>query len=328
MMLKVYTRETGRTCVRSPSPSHNMSAPSQIAREVLWCAHPVLHSGVAAVLWRRKLHKQFPVFFTYTLVQIAIFALTFPFWLSGNYEWFFWAYWVGQAVTAVLGFKVIHEVFLDVFRSYHSLKDLGTIVFRWAGTVMLMVSAVVAFSNAPKYGLVVHAVTTLQSSVRFVQFGLVVFLLPFSRFLGVSRRQHSFGIALGFGLFATVELVLLALNSGGLLHQTSVNLIDMSTFNVAIMVWLWYALASNPAREVPANHFQTERWEDSLADLQHPATSDSLIPMFEGMVERALSRTSNLPADETQEGGPRSASPGAPAKKISAAAGAGGRALN
>jgi len=273
-----------------------MSWTSQTASQVLWCAHPVLQSVLAIVLWRRKLYKQFPVFFTYILAQIATFALIFPW--RHNYEWYFWSYWLGAAVSAVLGFKVIHEVFLDVFRSYHSLKDLGTIVFRWAGTVMLMVSAVVAFSNAPKYGLIMHAVTTLQSSVRFVQFGLVVFLLPFSRFLGVSRRQHSFGIALGFGLFATVELVLLALNSGGLLHQHSVNLIDMTMFNVAILIWLGYALAPNPSREVPANLYQTERWEESLADLQHPAAADSLIPMFEGMVERALSRTSSVPGTQ------------------------------
>jgi hypothetical protein len=44
---------------------------------------------------------------------------------------------------------------------------------------------------------------------------------------------------------------------------------------------------------------QTQRWEQSLADLQPPAvTSDSLIPMFEGMVERALLRSSNLEGAE------------------------------
>jgi len=37
-----------------------------------------------------------------------------------------------------------------------------------------------------------------------------------------------------------------------------------------------------------------------LADLQHPMSSDSLIPMFEGMVERAFSRSSNLDASDAQ----------------------------
>lgn len=302
-----------------------MSSHSQTAFEILWCAHPVLQSIAAAVLWHRKLHKQFPVFFSYVLLQIALFALTFPLWYKGNYEWFFWAYWIGAAVNAILGLKVIHEIFLDVFRQYHSLKDLGTIVFRWAGTVMLMVSAVVAFSNSPKYAPIVHAVTTLQRSVRFVQFGLVVFLLLFARYLGVSRRQYSFGIALGFGLFASVELVALALNAGGFLHMETLGIINMLTFNVAVLVWVGYSFWPNPARETGANRFQTDRWEESLSDLQHPAASDSLIPMFEGMVERALSRTSNMARMQMPESGMKPPGSTAPPRGIAAAASGGGR---
>ncbi len=36
---------------------------------------------------------------------------------------------------------------------------------------------------------------------------------------------------------------------------------------------------------------QPQRWEQSLSDIHHPLPADSLIPMFEGMVDRALSRT-------------------------------------
>ena len=73
------------------------------------------------------------------------------------------------------------------------------------GVVMLLVSVVVAFSNSFDHYPLVHAVTTLQRSVRVVQLGLILFMLLFSRFLGVSRKQVSFGISLGFGLFAGVE---------------------------------------------------------------------------------------------------------------------------
>jgi hypothetical protein len=36
-----------------------------------------------------------------------------------------------------------------------------------------------------------------------------------------------------------------------------------------------------------------QRWEEGLSSIQHPASADSLIPMFESMVDRALSRTTN-----------------------------------
>jgi hypothetical protein len=281
---------------------------SQIAL-YLWCAQPLLQAGVALVLWRRKLRQQFPVFFTYLLAQIAIFAVTFPLLRADNYEWFFYAYWVGAAVSAWLSFRVIHEVFLDVFRPYHTLKDLGTVLFKWAGVVMVLVSVVVAFSNSGKgdpaggtdvWGVAIAmAVTSLQRSVRLVQCGLILFLLLFSRYLGVSKRQQSFGIALGFGLFASVELILLALYSGGYIAVSVMNLFNPGMYDLAIIVWLTYALAKCEVREAATNHLQTQRWEESLADLHtgtanRPVPADSLIPMFEGMVERAFSRGSNL----------------------------------
>ena len=269
-------------------------------------------------MWRRKLHKQFPVFFLFLLAQVVNFVVIFPLWRSGNYGLYFGPFWLGEAVNAVLGFKVIHEIFLDVFRPYHTLKDLGTLLFKWAGVVMLLVSVVVAFSNSFDQSPLVHALTTLQRSVRIVQLGLILFLLLFSRFLGVSWKQISFGISLGFGLFAGVELLLYALNSGGFVKQGLLNVINMATLNVAILVWLGYSLSRKALRVSAANHLQTQRWEQGLADLQTPIASDSLIPMFEGMVERAFSRSSNL---ESSEGHIPFNSPGIATRANSAAAG-------
>jgi len=292
-----------------------MKSYNQIAL-YLWCAQPLLQSAVALVLWRRKLHKQFPVFFTYILAQIGIFALTFPLRSADNYEWFFYAYWVGAAISALLSFRVIHEIFLHVCLPYDTLKDLGTVLFKWTGVVMVLVSVIVAFSNSAKgepgavgadvWGLAITmAVTSLQRAVRLVQCGLILFLLLFARFLGVSKRQQSFGMALGFGLFAAIELILLALYSGGYLDVRLMGLINTTMYDGAIVIWLGYALAPNAVRNAATNHLQTQRWEQSLADLHHadasgPIGPDSLIPMFEGMVERAFSRSSHLGEPDDQ----------------------------
>jgi hypothetical protein len=123
-------------------------------------------------------------------------------------------------------------------------------------------------------------------------------MLLFSRLLGVSRKQVSFGISLGFGLFAGVELMLMALNSGGFVRQDNLNLINMVALILAILVWVGYSGSRKAVQVAAVNHLQTQRWEQGLAELQNPVTSDSLIPMFEGMVERAFSRSSNLESAE------------------------------
>ena len=145
---------------------------------------------------------------------------------------------------------------------------------------------------------------TAQRCVRIIQVGMVLFLLFFARYLGVSRRQHSFGIAMGFGTFAVVELALIATWSGYRLSEVSMSLVNMGAYDCALIVWLGYTLAKSPAREAASNLLRPQRWEQSLSDIQHPLQTDSLIPMFEGMVDRALSRTHSTPAAKPENGVP------------------------
>src|SRR5256886_11035974 len=106
----------------------------------LWIAHPLLQLSVAAVMFHRKSHKVFPVFFTYLISQILMFSILFPIYRSEYSEIFFYAYWSCAAISLAIGFKVIHEIFLDIFRPYHTLKDLGSVLFQWAALVMLLVA--------------------------------------------------------------------------------------------------------------------------------------------------------------------------------------------
>jgi len=265
---------------------------------MLWLAQPVLQCGVAAAMFWRKLHRTFPVFFAYTVFQALAFCVLFPLYSWGDYTIYFATYWSCQAVSLILGFKIIHEIFLDVFRPYHALKDLGSVLFKWAALVMLLVAGVVASGNGiPHQGPVVQAIVAVQRCVRVIQCGLILFLLVFARYLGVSRRQHSFGIALGFGAFAAVELAVVALHASGQIGQLDVNMADTVAYDLSIVAWLGYVLMPSAARDASATLLMSQRWNESLSDIQHPVPSDSLIPMFEGMVDRALSRGNGEPAE-------------------------------
>jgi hypothetical protein len=278
-----------------------MNPKLEFAFNALWIAHPVLQSIVAGTMYWKKLHRSFPVFFAYVLSQIAIFCVVFPLYVYGNYSIFFYVYAACIGISAAIGFKVIYEVFLDVFRPYHTLKDLGSVLFMWAGLVMLLVAGVVAASSSNnEQGPLWQAVMTGQRCVRVIQVGLIIFLLVFSKYLGVSRKQHSFGIALGFGFFAGVELMLVALRAGGYLTETFASMANMAAYDCTITIWLAYVASKSPARENSASVLMSQRWDQSLTDLQHPAAPDSLIPMFEGMVDRALSRTGSEPMSDGQ----------------------------
>lgn len=257
----------------------------------LWFAHPVLELAIAAFMVWRGLHRKFRYFFAYVITQVISFAVVFTaYWHS--YDLQFYLYWSCLAVSAALGFSVIYEVFIDVFRSFYTLRDLGTVLFKWAGLVMLLVAGVVSVStNAADMPPWMQAIMTTQRCVRIIQVGMVLFLLFFANFLGVSRRQRSFGIALGFGSFAVVELGLVASWVGHHLSSTWMSIVNMSAYNISLAVWLGYVALKSPAHDTASSLLRPQRWEQSLSDIHNPVPADSLIPMFEGMVDRALSRT-------------------------------------
>jgi hypothetical protein len=246
---------------------------------------------------RRGLIRNFRFFFGYLISQLLSFAIVFPAYVWGGYSAMFYLYWATSAISVTCGFLVIHEVFVEVFRFFHTLRDLGTVLFKWAGLVMLLVAAVVSIStNSTQMAPWMQAIITSQRCVRMIQVGMVMFLLFFSQYLGVSWKQHSFGIALGFGSFAVIELVLISSWIGNHLGDPWVSIINMIAYNSSLALWLGYVVVKRPARDVSRSLLQPQRWEQSISDIHHPLPADSLIPMFEGMVDRALSRTPSYAA--------------------------------
>jgi hypothetical protein len=272
-----------------------MSEKIKVLYYALWIAHPLLQTGIAALMLRRGLYRKFKFFFGYILTQLLTFAVVFPaYWHS--YHAVYYLYWCCDALSVTFGFAVIHEVFVDVFRSFHTLRDLGTVLFKWAGLVMLLVAGVVSIStNSSEMEPFIQAIITSQRCVRIIQVGMVLFLLFFAHYVGVSRRQHSFGIAVGFGSFAVIELVLICSWVGKHLADPWMSIANMLAYNGSLLMWFGYVAMKSPAREVSTSLLQPQRWEQSLTDIHYPLPADSLIPMFEGMVDRALSRTQQDP---------------------------------
>jgi hypothetical protein len=271
----------------------SMSEKTRLLYYALWFAHPTLQLGIGGIMLWRGQHRKFKFFSGYVLTQLLTFAIMFPnLWHRHNYAATFYIYWSFQAISVAFGFGVIHEVFVDVFRSFHTLRDLGTVLFKWAGLVMLLVAGVVSVStNSTDMPPWMQAIITTQRCVRIIQVGMILFLLFFAQYMGVSRRTQSFGIALGFGSFAMVELALVASWVGNHLGNPWMSMVNMAAYNISLMVWLGYCSLKSPVREASSTLLQPQRWEQSLSDIHHPLPADSLIPMFEGMVDRALSRT-------------------------------------
>ncbi len=200
---------------------------------------------------RRGLHRKFKFFFGYVLTQLGHLCRRISSDTGAAIPLLFYLYWACDALSVAFGFAVIHEVFVDVFRLFHTLRDLGTVLFKWAGLVMLLVAGVVSVStNSSEIAPWMQAIITSQRCVRIIQVGWFYSCLFFAHYVGISRRQHSFGIALGFGSFAVIELVLICSWVGHHLGDPmTMSIFNMAAYNGSLLVWLGYVAVKSPARD-------------------------------------------------------------------------------
>jgi hypothetical protein len=154
---------------------------------------------------------------------------------------------------------------------------------------MVLISVVTGVLSPGWDQPVMQTILVVQRCVDIIQCGMVIFLLAFCQSLGVSWKRQSFGIVLGFGLSAATELLILALHSGKHLRSNTTSLIGMLAEESSLLLWFCYSALQ--ARQAAMPVLVPQRWDNALSDIQPHREADSLIPMFEHMVEQALSKT-------------------------------------
>lgn len=257
---------------------------------VLWFATPALMTVLAVAMYRRHLHKDYPYFFNYVIFQVLSFLIEFPLrnWENG----YFYIYWTMRALSIAVSFAVLLEIFKDAFRPYEALRDLSVILFRWCALVVLLVAGMWAITSwrGNQIDNVTNAIFVVDRSVRMMQCGLVLFMLLFSEYLGISRRNVLFGIAVGFGFFAAVNmLVMTALTHQGVISKTNLSRINGLAYIVSMLMWLAYAILPATARVGMKQAAEaTHKWDRALDDARNPAPAVSLLDTMDQTVERLL----------------------------------------
>ncbi len=257
---------------------------------VLWFATPVLQSGLLVALYRRGLHRDYPFFFNYTILQVVsvpLLAIAY----RTSYSAYFYAYYVNLGLSVILSFAVLQEVFQDAFRPYENLRDLSVILFRWSALVALLVAVMWAInaSHTSDGGVVNDVMQLADRSVRLMQCGLVFFLLLFHGYLGISPRSMLFGISVGFGFFAGINmLVFTGLSRHGLLTDAMLSRINAVAYGVAVVMWLGYTMAA-PSRSKAHSEalLRGPDWNSALEEAR-VVPADSVLDVMDRTVERLL----------------------------------------
>lgn len=216
----------------------------------LWLAPQALQATLAVFLWRRGLHKLFPIFVAYltfgAVEQITLYALdVLP---SVSAETFWKAFWIGAIIEGAIKFAVIGELFFHLLRSRPAIANLGRRLISGAGAtfVLLAVAAAAYTPLVHRHSQVVpifHAHILLQSSY-VVDCGLVLFLFLFAAYFRLGWSHYAFGIALGLGIVWCEHMATWALSASGAWLDKSYlfDFVNMATQHLCVLIWFYYLL--------------------------------------------------------------------------------------
>jgi hypothetical protein len=244
----------------------------------LWLAPHILQVGLAVWIWRRGLHKLFPVFLAYAIFEaieeFTLYGMDVLPWVKA--ETFWRAFWVGLIIEGLIKFALIGELFLHLLRSWPALAKLGSWLIRGTGAVLVLLATLAAAYapiDNPQYSFISRA-HILQQTLYIIECGLILFLFLFAAHFELTWNRRTFGIALGLGILSCEHMGTWAvMASGALLDKRHLlDFLNMATYHVCVLIWFYYFLIpqrSATTSVVPLPEHNLEIWNQELERLLH-----------------------------------------------------------
>lgn len=238
-----------------------------------WAAALLFQLVLAAVLLVKRMWRRFPFFFAYSVANLLLNAGMFGLYQAGSFprHLYFKFYWANEAIGLILGLGVIYEVFRHLLAPYPALRKLAAQIFYGVVALLVLLGFVVWYSQIVRETFHIQAAfLVMEQAGRVLEVGLLLFLFLFASAFGLHWRQYIFGIALGLGIFAAVELVAVTMRAEfGRTAITIFNIARSVSFNCSLVIWISYILAPELATlpsEVP-KRAQLEQWNKAVMEL-------------------------------------------------------------
>jgi hypothetical protein len=223
---------------------------------------------LVAILLAKKAWHKYPMFTAYVFFTLFETAVTFTGHRAGDA--YFYTFWICEAIGIVLGLAVVREIFTNIFAPHAALRKLAIIIFRVAVVALVLLACGAIYEQSGNARSIARVVMLATDATRIVELGLIMFLFLSSSAFGLHWRQNEFGIALGLGTCAVVELVNVTLMTH--LNPAAgqvLSLVRSFSFNFSLLIWLGYLLV--PERATSSGQLpkqaQLEQWNQAVTEL-------------------------------------------------------------
>jgi hypothetical protein len=191
-----------------------------------------------ALLVRRRVYRVLPYFFAYAAFAVAADIARFV--THSHRHPYYLTYWITEAGYDVLGILVMYEVVRTIFgnltRAWWARLIFPAVLVAGAGMSLARAGAVPSRLSGPEFYIVVGEI-----AVRFVQVFVFAGLVTLVPILGLRWRQYPYGVATGFGLYATVMLLTTTKFSDfGTRFKLLWGWTSLVAYSLAVVIWIWF----------------------------------------------------------------------------------------
>jgi len=240
---------------------------SAITHEV-WIGSIVLQVLLAMVVSTKRAWQSYPAFSGYVFFSVVEAAVISVVPHSGM--GYFYTFWICEAIGIVLGLAVVREIFTNLFSPHPALRKLATVTFRVAVVALILLACAVFYAESGNARGFARGIMLAEEAARIVELGEIMFLFLSSSAFGLHWRQNEFGIALGLGTCAAVELFNVTLITHVSKETAQIfSLVRSLSFNFSLLIWLGYLLVperTTSNAEIPKQD-QLEQWNQAVMEL-------------------------------------------------------------
>jgi len=221
--------------------------------QAIWYLSPVLQTLLLWVLTSRKLYRECPFFYLYTLSHVVRSLVAYAL-RQHSVSTYVHFYWITEAYFAVLCLAVVQEVYKASFASLPRLRSFYLSIFQIA-TVGLVITCLVSayFDSGTDQERVIAALVVLQRSLDLLVGGLLFVLLAALRVIGLSWQTKSAGIAMGFTVNSAIAFAAASahrLGTGS--FALGIYAVSLATaYALALIIWNISILRSIPEAHIP-----------------------------------------------------------------------------
>jgi hypothetical protein len=176
----------------------------RLALYVFWLLPVPVLIGIATVMYRRKQHFSYPIFWSYICFQCFRLVTEFICNLI-SYKVYFYAFWSCSLANFVLTLLLLRSIFRSVLEEYSSLDTMRRIGYEITAATLWFTAFALTIGLMHSHGWP-RRIARAELMASFTGLGMFLLVVATSRILGIKWRSGLCGIAAGLGVMGTADL--------------------------------------------------------------------------------------------------------------------------